>query len=94
MTPLSRLDVTRLSATGNGGAGVLQIGIARGRARLLDSTLTANGPSGRGLDIGWVGRLRLKGTTCGKAAKIRWRRVGPADDYQLEVVRRIVRRDR
>ena len=24
--------------------------------------------------------MRLKGTTCGKAAKIRWRRIGPADD--------------
>jgi hypothetical protein len=94
VAPASRLDVTRLSATGNGGAGVLQLGTARGRARLLDSTLTGNGLSGEGLDIGWVGRLRIRSTTCGKAAKIRWRRIGPADDYRLEVVRRVACRGR
>lgn len=83
----NRLDAVRLRAIGNGRTGVTQNSTYReSSARLEDSVVTGSG--GR-FDIAWVGQLRLEGTVCGRAVKVRYRRVRNADDYRLRVVRRV-----
>jgi hypothetical protein len=78
--------VSGVTAVANAGEGVVQ-GTVRSRGRLLDSTVIGNASSGAGLaDIAWAGRLRIAGTTYGKAAK--FRSTGPDNDYRWVVVRR------
>ena len=66
----------RLTATGNGAfGGVFTAPFRRSDVtRLIDSTITGNDGLGQGYDVLSTGRLRLINTTCGRGARIRWRR--------------------
>lgn len=64
-----RLRIRRLDATDNAGWGVVG---PESRSRLVDATVTGNDGAGDGFDIVSTGRMRLRRTTCGRSARIRY----------------------
>jgi hypothetical protein len=63
-------DAVRLHAKGTGAEGV-RVGRPGAGGALVDSHVTGNGGLGRGFDILAGGPLGLRGTTCGRAARVR-----------------------
>jgi hypothetical protein len=88
-----RIKARGLTATGNGAEGVGQASI-RGRfGRLVDSAVTGNGVTGSGsrvdqlgLDVAGAGRLVLRGTECGRSARLKWPRVVDSSDDRPTIV--------
>jgi hypothetical protein len=84
---LRGLTAERLTATGNGLEGVLGGGA---RTLLVDSVVTRNAAAMDKLDVSAAGPLRLVDTECGRAARIRWKRIrGQGDRYRKVIVRRV-----
>ncbi len=73
VTTLKAIDAIRLEANQNGADGV-RVGRPGANSALVDSRATGNNGLGRGVDIASTGPLGLKGTTCGRAVRVRDRR--------------------
>jgi len=71
-------EMVNLTAIGNGvDGGVYAVPFGQRRTpRLVDSTITGNDGLGRGFDVLATLRVKLRNTTCGRAARVRVRRDG------------------
>ncbi|MGH7895851.1 MAG: hypothetical protein ACREQL_14360 [Candidatus Binatia bacterium] len=61
-----------MTATDNGREGVRCLGFVCRPSRIVDSTVTGNDTDGDGHDIASTGRVRLRGVTCGRSARLHY----------------------